>query len=482
VRKLWKAILRLFGTTPYKAPTSQLSCSVDIDQIIIELGIVKKAKHQGEHNLPRTDSKTLDGNENEIVNYIQTWMTSLTDQANELMVKYDTSIINTNIYKFHERVINLAQHTADSYNSLKQEAKSQLKDANELVENMSDEYLRFKQKHKRDEEPDYPLSKTWHIALIAGLILIESAANTYFFAQGSEFGLSGGYMKALTVAALNVTPAVMFAGLIFMRYFHHISLIYKSISFVLLILYFIWIPIFNLAVAHYRDATMSNVNATYTDVLPHLINNPFALRDIDSWTLFVVGVVFAFVALIDGYKMDDHYPRYGAKHRKLEGYKGHLENVSKEVCEKAVTLRDRFLEELNRNEFEAKGSFVQLNSLVRAKESLEVRHPECINLLKTTCNTLIQKYRDANQKVRKEPPPQYFNNPWIIEREYSLKMNRNDKDIIKRQEGIYEAFPALVQSKLNEIEKLYGGFFDDLESINPIIENPRNPNFEARKN
>ena len=59
---------------------------------------------------------------------------------------------------------------------------------------------------------DHPKVRIHQLSIIALLVVFESAANAYFFAQQSEFGLAGGVFQAAAVSLANVAVAFFIIG------------------------------------------------------------------------------------------------------------------------------------------------------------------------------------------------------------------------------------------------------------------------------
>ena len=77
--------------------------------------------------------------------------------------------------------------------------------------------------------------------------------------------------------------------------------------------------IFNLGVAHYRDALGSqDPDNAGTIALENFRTRPLSVRDFQSTILLALGILFSIVALYDGFGMDDSYLGDGTGHRKWE--------------------------------------------------------------------------------------------------------------------------------------------------------------------
>src|SRR5215831_4320979 len=74
----------------------------------------------------------------------------------------------------------------------------------------------------------------------------------------------------------------------------------------------------NLSFAHYRDLSVLGMPNPEQNALSDMLQTPLILHDVKSWWLAVVGVLFSFVALIDGFTWDDPYPGYAEVARRRE--------------------------------------------------------------------------------------------------------------------------------------------------------------------
>jgi hypothetical protein len=85
----------------------------------------------------------------------------------------------------------------------------------------------------------------------------------------------------------------------------------KIIGFLSLLGWLAFATIFNLLVAHYREAAGVFLEGGGAIALQALKTDPLGLAEFQSWVLFGIGALFAFIALIDSLSMDDPYPFYG---------------------------------------------------------------------------------------------------------------------------------------------------------------------------
>lgn len=205
---------------------------------------------------------------------------------------------------------------------------------------------------------DHPEVRTLNLSIIALLILFESAANAYFFAQQSEFGLFGGLFQAAAVSLANVATSYFIIGFWGLR---HITMpaerkLYsrrnaiKFFGLVAIILGLIVVLLVNLTAAHYRnildlsalgqslpedltkaawprfwisagDCTAilgSPLGETLGSAATNAMCRPFALHSLDAMVLFALGLSISAIATFEGRRADAAYPGFSDAARQFE--------------------------------------------------------------------------------------------------------------------------------------------------------------------
>jgi hypothetical protein len=465
-----KIITRIFGRPEYSANNADLNFEVNIESLSKELSIQSKAKKNGGHELPKTESIAPDEVEKEIQSKIYKLVSDIHDQSNNKLVFYDTSIAATSQDKIRVRLDAIAANTKIELEILLEEAKHNLINHKGLSSLFQTQYDRFREKNKLTNEPIYAVNPTIHYVVIAFIIIIESVANTSFFAQGSQFGLFGGFSESILVSAINVLLSVSIFGPLF-RYYNHIRISKKLVAFIASLVFITWVPMFNLVVAHYRDLLQTAPDLATTQAWSHFINGPFNLADIKSWLLFSVGVLASIFAVYKGYKWHDPYPGYSNEHRKLERAKRDYKEYREHVINKADQLKKKNLVELEDLKNSAHGYYVKITNLIQQKRRLIVRHNTSEDSLVRAGESLIFRYRTENMKIRETTEPSFFNETWKPEIENELVTISYDRDTEKLdiETSINGKMPELIQSNRTAIDTLYNNFFGELEKIDPGI-------------
>lgn len=236
--------------------------------------------------------------------------------------------------------------------------------------------------HYISSHPKVPMLQ---MSIIALMIIFESAANAYFFAKESEFGLAGGIFQAAAVSLANVATAFFIVGYWGMR---HISMpidlenifsrrnLYVLTGLVAIVVGLSLVFLVNLSAAHYRNildmqALGQGLPADLpTTVLPHFIVDPavcekiltsplgetigsaatnamcrpFALHSLDAMVLFALGLAIAAFAAFEGRRLDSPFPGFSDSARGLERARSDLQDAMFDFEESYDDIKDLVLE------------------------------------------------------------------------------------------------------------------------------------------
>ena len=76
------------------------------------------------------------------------------------------------------------------------------------------------------------------------------------------------------------------------------------------------ILLFNLAVGQYREMLIANPDARSFQVMPRMMETPFAIYDIKSVALVIIGCLVAFVSASKGYTAFGTYPGHATAYKR----------------------------------------------------------------------------------------------------------------------------------------------------------------------
>jgi hypothetical protein len=202
-------------------------------------------------------------------------------------------------------------------------------------------YLEFRERNKLTRVAQYPDSNIMHFSILAGLVLFEGLANAYFFSKGSDLGLLGGWIQAITVAFTNVIASFFLVGFLGLRFLQNpmrpFSFAAAAIGVpVVLVL----IAFLNFSAGHYRDLLELNAATLAlgdTDVTGEILApvsraltfQPF--ETLEALLLFILGITFAAIAAFKGATFDDRTVGYGAVQRRVRRSASYLAAVLKQA-------------------------------------------------------------------------------------------------------------------------------------------------------
>ena len=205
---------------------------------------------------------------------------------------------------------------------------------------------------------NHPEVRIFHLSFIALLVLFESAANAYFFALESDFGISGGLFQAAAVSLANVATSYFIIGFWGLR---HLSVpwtwewplnrrhVIKLFAILAIAFGVIMVLLVNLSAAHYRNlidlqaagldapteffttfprfpipadvceaVLTSEIGQSIGSAATNAMCRPFALHSLDAMVLFALGMAISALAAFEGRKSDSPFPGFSDAARQFE--------------------------------------------------------------------------------------------------------------------------------------------------------------------
>lgn len=327
-----------------------------------------------------------------------------------------------------------------------------------------------------------PESQRAHYMIIVAYSILETIVNWFIFNEA----LSG--VDAITVSAgitlLNILPAVVVGN--YLRNFNSENLTAKYLSVALATIWFCFITWLNVGVSVLRSflnsASVQSAGSDFNLFNNQMINKIFfsdaflifkfeapPINDFIAILLFLIGVLFAFIACWKGYTSDEKIPELGGLNRDFEESKENFYANEKKLRE--------YLTEINQNNSQifkavqdkftqAKRDYLSSTQMIRDKAIEFERHYQGIN---DEYIYLINIYRDANRAARKSPPPTYF----LEEKEPVLNdvelpdFSKYTQEIIR---GDVAQIEDVYKGKTDELNLLWNQFNDHLEVLNNLFE------------
>lgn len=270
------------------------------------------------------------------------------------------------------------------------------------------EFEDYRTRHHVRRAPRQPGNRGMTIALLALCLVIESALNGVFFAQGSDFGLLGGIALALGLSAVNVLAGFV-NGWAFLRAAQHRNWFIKAFGMLCFLALAAGLIMFNAYVAHFRDAYARLGDATNPTAVAHsLLTAPLVLASIQSWLLFAIGVLFSGFGTYKGFGFDDPYPGFGAAGRRRDRARGDYAAERADLLERAAEIRDAIIGQLTDGAEALRGASTQREQVLGTRQRMRAEYEAHEAHLAEAAQNLLTIYRDANIAVRTTPAPAHF--------------------------------------------------------------------------
>ena len=419
----------------------------DSSQIIEELNIRKDGLKDGLANIPASTAAAMNKSQQEIITHYDTRIRALITATGEKVANIRKRLSEKNFDETFDQAKRFHSDALSEVRKITDKHKSKLENLAK-VKSDADRGLRFfKAYNNLNKQAHYPDSFLLHWALVFIMIVVESAFNSYFFAQGSDLGLLGGFFEAVFVSVANIGAALV-AGY-FWRFINKQETADKLKAYATITLYFIFFIIFNLGVAHYRAMLELNPEIAFQQAIINLFTwpNTYQINNFDAWILFTIGVLLSWVAFIKSYTADDVFPGYGREDRKFrEALKNFNQEVEKDRAEMHATL-DAMKDSLQRNVHECRTITREYPQLISDIESTIRKSENNHSRLKSDCTLVLKTYRDFNSKARSSPTPSYWD-------EYEdLTQDANHEEM--QPTDLERQFGNDIAEKLKSIEHTY---------------------------
>ena len=190
------------------------------------LDVDQKAADAARHDNPKTLSAALDVTESEICAHFIALARQRRERCDvtkgRLQLDRKATAAKTDVEQTRDSFARLLTAVEPSLEKLRSDHAAALYQAKENEARALKHLRWFQQKHGLHyRAASYPQSPFYHFAIVAALALVEWVSLAAFYAEGSDFGLLGGVLIAMTLSVVNVSLAILSGGLL--RYVNHRS-------------------------------------------------------------------------------------------------------------------------------------------------------------------------------------------------------------------------------------------------------------------
>ncbi len=439
---------------------------IDIDQLARELDLDGEARKLAEQGVPAADQSVLTMPEAKVIQRIEkvrreaiAWASVRLDSINQRLADCD--------------VATLVNHALSAERSFERKAAGRVAEHDLLVRELASnaaarhrELEEFRAAHGISRPATYPEgSATFaRYALLLALIVVEGVANAYFFSQGLESGLIGGFLAAGLFAAVNLLVSFV-VGKFGVPFVFHSNAALKLLGIVAVLFGCVWVSTMGLTIAHFRDALVGDIAEPARAAWTALKASPLELHDIMSWLLFLISVLFAVFAFFDGLSSDDRYPGYGQVARRAkqarEEYLDEINGMRKELEE----LKDQELGELESDMQKVHTLVAEYTALLREKRWVRTKLEAALMDAENCADSLLKIFRDANVMHRRDGRrPPYFETRARLQPLVLPDFGADDdRTMIAEQERLVERLTTTVENARASIQAAFTTQTDKLK-------------------
>jgi hypothetical protein len=403
---------------------------IDREALEQEYNVKETAEADAKFNIPDQDAKSPTSCENDIIGKGEEYLQTNRDIGIKELQASENEI---NAYKrqlkgdTHQSVLSDIKKILTNFKITHLNKIFRKKEARIEAE---EEMLRFRKSNRLTRDCDYctPNKLLLYMTLAVIFFIAEVMLNGKLVGSILPGGENEGKLLALGVAAINVIVAFLI-GFYGMKNINdrENKIIFSTIVSLLMIgiFYINWSYGAFRSVAEIEATKMLGDNQVFDEsLLPILLQQ--ALRPWDvSFTfqgllLLAIGFFVAGLSLLEGYFIDDKYPGYGKKTRKLnEIVSNHQESNSGFYAEYTdLKIKERM--KLQQETDKLNTILTKLDDKIQYFQSDFLAYTQTCESNESAVNHVLNHYRDQNIQFRATKSPDYFND--------IFKYNDKDKD------------------------------------------------------
>lgn len=435
---------------------------IDREALEIDTNHIASGQADGRINKPSSEQTRRSASEGEIVDKCHGPINNQIDLAKPILQNKENNLVEVKQKIYSDSFHALEPQLKTDLNSIASHFKQVLIEQYHEWNKCKKEYQSFQavNKLKRPHSKKSIGMTTFGILLIVGLLFFEIDYNTKMLSEALVGGQNAGAAMAWGVAWINVFLSFLIGAGV-MRNLNHIKKSTRIISGLVLSAYVLLFTFVNFALGIFRTAASKSIlESAVTREMPTITEmgtwGSLAVRpwsnidilDVTGWTLVIMGMSFAIIALFDGYLFADTYPGYGKVGKNLDiAEKKYLSLATKyrkdgktnfELTVKAAA--DCLGQDSNNREL--------LDQEYNSFQAIFLDYEDMVNNWERDIDHIVQEYRDANSEKRTTPEPKYFSEPF--------KLSNDIKFASKKFPAQYEHFATDEQrtSMMNKLREL----------------------------
>lgn len=441
---------------------------IDAKAIARELRLTDEATRLGKSGMPLPTANTLSSVESMIVQRVEKARQDYVDWA-QLRLRVLSADINlcdvtTLVNRARKADVEFVHHAS----GLMTEHEYELRQLGDVARSRQAELEQFRERNGLTREAAVSTASLRFLkyALLVITVVGEGVLNAGFFAQGLDTGLLGGFAYAALLALLNVMVAFFF-GAKLVRFVCHRNAKWRVFGWISAISAMGVMLLIGLGIGHVRDSLTSGDVEPLRAALASLQSVPFVLKDVLSWTLVGVTLIFGIGALLNGFFFDDPYPGYGPLTRNTQAAIDDYEVELQLLRERLETLKQERLNSLDRDVRDAQVRILRFEELLGDKRKTELSLALAFRDAESSLNALLSAFRDENTIARGDAAcPSYFS---VMPVPRDLPMPAfgisDDERVLTVQRGMVAELLEEVETLRSKVQSAFNQQYDRLKPL-----------------
>ena len=479
IKKFLDVFKNLFSSNIELSSPYEFS-KVDVKKDIQDLELDKMAKIDGQKNLPVPQRNVFDGTEERIKGYYVGRLNNVSRKAIGQATKLKQEINNHGVMPLISKIGTFKDEITHSFNIKEKETNDFEYFTNQAITDANSEYKTFKSKHNRLQSAVFPESRRLHYSIVIALILFEIIFNAFFFREVKSTGFIGGMSISVYIAFLNVVVGFFFGSLI-LTYKNHIKSLFRNLAYLGIGIFSLYSLFVNFFAAHFREAVhcislgkhkeewnseicetltygeITKLKPNISGIIDNLFNNTFNFEDLTSIALLTLGIFFAIVAVIDGYRSDDPYPNYGKIQRRRDGTIKKYGNKIWKYIEECGQEKDKRIETIVEDIRNVRLKHQTTKHMFDFYLTFDRSYKLYVKELENACHQALHHYRAENMRNRTDNNyPKYFEDRFTFSTVPSLNIDaKNEKNVFENMRSFINNAQQTETDIIDHIQNCY---------------------------
>lgn len=440
----------------------------DVKRLVEELDLKAEARRLGEAGIPAPDAVRPGGAEAEAIQRVDRVRQDYVDWATIRLTVINERLEKTDVTQTVSRARQADQEFERKASALIADQDSVLRATGERARQLDAELREFKSIHGLSRGAVYPTGARafFGYALLLFLIVFEGLLNSTFFAQGVDSGLLGGAAYAMALAALNVAIAYGL-GRWPSRYVHHCRAGKTLLGWAAVIAAISCMVAVGLGIAHFRDSLTTGSTDAPAQALQAMLTTTLQLRDLMSWGLFGISIIFAVIAFFDGHFSDDLYPGYGKLARRAEEALTDHEFQLQALREELGALRGQEVKALDAAAQESQARVASFAAAIGDKRATKLRLEAALQDSANSLEAVLLIFRQENEVARKglDRPPYFDQPPQLAPLNLPDFSTSADEERLAAQRVLAEKLTSEVEEIRGRIQAAFNQKYDLLKPL-----------------